>query len=126
MIQAAQVFESALRQPACQVAGPVQTTAPLSGGDIGEDGHKSFRRQVGPIDIPTRQAHAPDMQLTRHTHRHRLPGLIQQAKEALFELQNLSVGKVAPEIAGEDLDGKKFKLTDYRGKVIVLDFWGHW
>jgi hypothetical protein len=37
-----------------------------------------------------------------------------------------SVGRVAPEIEGEDIDGKKFKLSDYRGKVVVLDFWGHW
>jgi predicted Zn finger-like uncharacterized protein len=36
------------------------------------------------------------------------------------------VGAVAPEIVGEDLDGNHFKLSDYRGKVVVLDFWGHW
>ena len=24
------------------------------------------------------------------------------------------------------LDGRHFKLSDYRGKVVVLDFWGHW
>ena len=49
-----------------------------------------------------------------------------QAKESLFELQNLSLGKKAMEIAGEDIDGKKFKLSDYRGKVVVIDFWGDW
>jgi predicted Zn finger-like uncharacterized protein len=38
----------------------------------------------------------------------------------------LSVGKVVPDIEGEDIDGQKFKLSDYRGKVVVLDFWGHW
>jgi cytochrome oxidase Cu insertion factor (SCO1/SenC/PrrC family) len=38
----------------------------------------------------------------------------------------LNVGQTAPEIEGEDLDGKKFKLSDYRGKVVVLDFWGNW
>jgi hypothetical protein len=38
----------------------------------------------------------------------------------------LAIGKTAPEIEGEDLDGKKFKLSDYRGKVVVLDFWGNW
>jgi cytochrome oxidase Cu insertion factor (SCO1/SenC/PrrC family) len=36
------------------------------------------------------------------------------------------IGEVAPEIEGEDLDGTKFKLSDYRGKVVVLDFWGNW
>ncbi|MHB1425168.1 MAG: TlpA family protein disulfide reductase [Gemmataceae bacterium] len=36
------------------------------------------------------------------------------------------VGKPAPEIEAEDIDGKKFKLSDYRGKVVLLDFWGNW
>ena len=44
----------------------------------------------------------------------------------LFEIENLSVGKVAPDIEGEDQNGEKFKLSDYRGKVVVLDFWGFW
>jgi AhpC/TSA family protein len=36
------------------------------------------------------------------------------------------VGEMAPDIAGEDIDGKSFKLSDYRGKVVMLDFWGDW
>ncbi|MBM4014145.1 MAG: hypothetical protein FJ293_04165 [Planctomycetes bacterium] len=36
------------------------------------------------------------------------------------------IGKPAPEIAGMDLDGVAFKLSDYRGKVVLLDFWGYW
>jgi cytochrome oxidase Cu insertion factor (SCO1/SenC/PrrC family) len=36
------------------------------------------------------------------------------------------VGKPAPEIKGQDIDGKKFKLSDYRGKVVVLSFWATW
>ena len=47
-------------------------------------------------------------------------------KGELFELRNLSIGKIAPDIEGEDIDGTNFKLSDYRGKVVVLDFWGHW
>jgi cytochrome oxidase Cu insertion factor (SCO1/SenC/PrrC family) len=39
---------------------------------------------------------------------------------------DLDVGKLAPEIEGEDIDGQKFKLSEYRGKVVLLDFWGHW
>jgi hypothetical protein len=31
--------------------------------------------------------------------------------------------KTAPEIVGTDQDGKEFKLSDYRGKVVMLDFW---
>jgi hypothetical protein len=48
------------------------------------------------------------------------------ARAELFELRHLRVGKVAPDIKGEDLDGVPFKLSDYRGKVVVLDFWGDW
>ena len=48
------------------------------------------------------------------------------AKSALFEVRNLAVGMVAPDIQGEDVDGKAFKLSDYRGKVVVIDFWGDW
>jgi thiol-disulfide isomerase/thioredoxin len=36
------------------------------------------------------------------------------------------VGKPAPEVVGADADGKKLKLSDYRGKVVLLAFWGHW
>ena len=35
-------------------------------------------------------------------------------------------GQVAPDIVGVDLDGTEFKLSDYRGKVVFLDFWGDW
>lgn len=48
------------------------------------------------------------------------------AEKDLFELRTLSVGKPAPEIEGEDIDGHKFKLSEYRGKVVFLDFWGFW
>jgi hypothetical protein len=48
------------------------------------------------------------------------------AKPELFEMKNLAIGKTAPDIEGEDVDGVKFKLSDYRGKVVMLDFWGHW
>ncbi len=48
------------------------------------------------------------------------------AQSQLYELQHLAVGMVAPNITGEDADGKKFQLSDYRGKVVVLDFWGEW
>jgi hypothetical protein len=47
----------------------------------------------------------------------------EKAKAELFEMRHLVVGKEAPDIEGEDQDGKKFKLSDYRGKVVLLDFW---
>jgi thiol-disulfide isomerase/thioredoxin len=35
-------------------------------------------------------------------------------------------GKVAPDIVGPDLDGQPFKLSDHRGKVVVLLFSAEW
>ena len=48
------------------------------------------------------------------------------AKGFVFELEHLQVGMIAPDIEGDDLDGVSFKLSDYRGKVVFLDFWGDW
>lgn len=50
----------------------------------------------------------------------------ESATKALFPIKFLRVGAVAPDIEGEDIDGVEFKLSDYRGKVVLLDFWGDW
>jgi hypothetical protein len=58
----------------------------------------------------------------------KLPGggtVAERARAGLFEIRNLSVGKEAPDIEGEDQDGKRFKVSDYRGKVVLLDFWSY-
>ena len=36
------------------------------------------------------------------------------------------IGVPAADVAGRDLDGIEFSLSDYRGKVVLLDFWGYW
>ena len=48
------------------------------------------------------------------------------AEGAMFEAENLKIGDQVPDLEGEDLNGESFKISDYRGKVVVLDFWGHW
>jgi len=49
-----------------------------------------------------------------------------QAARTMFELANLSVGCECPEIDGKDVDGASFKLSEQRGKHVVLMFWGGW
>jgi hypothetical protein len=47
------------------------------------------------------------------------------AKMELFAIRHLAVGKEAPDIEGPDQNGVRFKLSDYRGKVVLLYFWQH-
>ena len=48
------------------------------------------------------------------------------AKKPLFRMKMLGIGKPAPEIEGKDIAGKPIKLSDFRGKVVVLDIWATW
>ncbi len=48
------------------------------------------------------------------------------ARGRLFSMRNLAVGKTVPEIEGADVDGTRFKLSDYRSKVVLLTFSGNW
>lgn len=47
----------------------------------------------------------------------------ENAKTELFAIRHLAVGKEAAEIEGPDQDGVRFKLSEYRGKVVLLYFW---
>ena len=38
----------------------------------------------------------------------------------------LSEGDVAPDFSGKTVDGKVIKLSDFRGKPVLLDFWATW
>jgi thiol-disulfide isomerase/thioredoxin/predicted esterase len=48
------------------------------------------------------------------------------AQDQLKELRFRAVGKPAPAIAGIDLDGRPMTLNQYRGRVVLLSFWGTW
>lgn len=41
-------------------------------------------------------------------------------------VRTLSAGQVAPPFATRTLDGKPLDLADYRGKVVLLNFWATW
>lgn len=52
-------------------------------------------------------------------------GIVYTAKEAAPDAGQ-GLNTPAPEIEGVDLDGVRFKLSDYRGKVVLLSFSGEW
>jgi thiol-disulfide isomerase/thioredoxin len=76
--------------------------------DIGEE---SVRRLIGKRSDNRLKIRQYRKQLDT-----RLPGII----------PDLRVGKPAIELVCENLDGKKVKLSDLKGKVVVLDFWATW
>lgn len=41
-------------------------------------------------------------------------------------LPDLSIGKAAPEVLNKDTAGKSVRLSDLKGKVVVLDIWATW
>jgi len=43
-----------------------------------------------------------------------------------YELEHLQVGMQAPDFEAVDVDGVAFRLSDYRGRVVLLHFWGFW
>ncbi|MCG8450576.1 MAG: TlpA family protein disulfide reductase [Pirellulales bacterium] len=50
----------------------------------------------------------------------------EMARSLMFELNSLVPGKKAPDIEGTDAEGKKFRLSDYEGKVVLLTFSANW
>jgi thiol-disulfide isomerase/thioredoxin len=59
--------------------------------------------------------------------RAKIDGLKNTLREKYGDVINdLSIGKVAPEIKIQAVDGTEARLSALRGKVVVLDFWTTW
>jgi len=52
--------------------------------------------------------------------------LATRAAGKIFAAENLQIGMDVPDIVGVDVDGKPLKLSDFAGKVAVINFWGFW
>ncbi|HEX5051880.1 MAG TPA: hypothetical protein VFZ65_08925 [Planctomycetota bacterium] len=48
------------------------------------------------------------------------------ARSELHELRHLSVGKQALELEGQDQNGETFRLSEQRGKVVLVYFWSEY
>jgi hypothetical protein len=52
--------------------------------------------------------------------------VVDRLKAADFKDKNLQDGMSAPDFTTKDVEDVEFKLSDYKGKVVLLDFWGFW
>jgi peroxiredoxin len=46
--------------------------------------------------------------------------------KAINEVRALSPGAIAPDFTQNDINDKPVKLSDFRGKYVLLDFWASW
>ena len=90
-------------------------------GDPGPDYREAERLFVTVVE---KYADCPDLRKVGVRRARKTLG--ESANDELFEMRELAVGKPAPEITGEDLDGKPLTLSECRGKIVVLTFWASW
>ncbi len=50
----------------------------------------------------------------------------ERARQRAAAVPLLNIGAMAPDFQMLDASGKTIKLSDYRGKVVILDFWATW
>jgi peroxiredoxin len=54
------------------------------------------------------------------------PGCARKGTESAIPADAGTIGSKAPEFALQDLSGKTVRLSDYAGKVVIVDFWATW
>jgi|SRR6516165_10380904 thiol-disulfide isomerase/thioredoxin len=55
-----------------------------------------------------------------------LLGLYLASRRTVSKPSATASGSLASDFSITDLDGKKLSLSDYKGKVVLLDFWATW
>jgi peroxiredoxin len=49
-----------------------------------------------------------------------------QLKQSFTALKATALGTMAPDFTQNDVDGKPIKLSSFRGKYVLIDFWASW
>lgn len=77
-------------------------------------------RSQGPGGILIRRFEGPTRESSQQS------DYADRAARILYRLRDLQAGQAAPEIVGEDPYAETFRLSDYRGDVVVLFFAANW
>jgi peroxiredoxin len=71
--------------------------------------------RVGDLYVSTKRADVEKNQITMRSH-----------SASDYKRIPLSVGTEMPDFQFTDFDGKKRRFSEYRGKYVLVDFWGMW
>ena len=52
--------------------------------------------------------------------------LVAFATQDLFVLEQLQCGDKIPPVSGKDSENRRFSISDYQGKIVVVTFWAGW
>lgn len=47
-------------------------------------------------------------------------------EKQIKKVKSITIGNIAPELNGVDKFGNKISLANFKGKVLLIDFWAHW
>jgi uncharacterized protein (TIGR03067 family) len=145
-VQLEAVYSDGRRESATLKLGESKTHDPAWCREMAADADRYFAADSAYHDVLSRQGETPARRkatlekgavglkaaragLNRPEFRERVDTLLaehQQQARALFEeaeRRMAILGKPAPEWSTTDLEGKPHALKDYRGKVVILDFW---
>jgi hypothetical protein len=107
-------------------AGPGLGDGPLPGiRPLGGDDSRGVTEGIG-MPAPGTASRNPNAGRQPEANRQPEPREYKLEFVAATGTKGLEVGDTIPEVDGKDLDNIKFKLSDYKGKVVMLDFWGDW
>src|SRR5580658_4331491 len=54
------------------------------------------------------------------------PVVLHYIAQKILASREVAAGKAAPDFTLKDAKGKRLSLSDYKGKVVLLNFWATW
>src|ERR1700685_885450 len=54
------------------------------------------------------------------------PVVLHRTAQAILESKEIRPSKLAPDFSLKDAKGERLRLADYKGKVVLLNFWATW
>ena len=95
-------------------------------GNIAYRGHDGHAATAAATNLVTKLENGDDEEIIEEVAEEVIEEEI--VEEIIEEPANIGTekGQTAPNITGIDLAGESFSLYDFKGQVVMVDFWGDW